>query len=138
MCGHDQLLHLPEVPLNSRAGRRRSADIGGLSLATRSGGQGGQGWLGHGSGEQIQTRFAELLSDMYTQTLNAVNEYTAAGPSPALPPATRARLIAALSGWNFEPSTLPDEDHVAACAVLFFEALFRIEGMEEAVGVFHG
>lgn len=25
----------------------------------------------------FRTRFAELLSDMYTQTLNAVNEYTA-------------------------------------------------------------
>ncbi|KAF7360201.1 High-affinity phosphodiesterase [Mycena venus] len=134
MCGHDQLLQ-PPAAHSSRSSRRRSADIGGLSLATRSGGLGGQGWLGHGSGEQIQTRFAELLSDMYTQTLNAVNEHTAACASPDLPLETRVRLIGLLDGWNFEPSTLPDEDHVAACAVLFFEALFRIEGMREAVGL---
>ncbi|KAF8162424.1 hypothetical protein K438DRAFT_1618294, partial [Mycena galopus ATCC 62051] len=134
MCGHDQLLSPPPAQ-TSRSCRRRSADIGGLSLAMRTGGQGGQGWLGNNNGEQIQTRFAELLSDMYTQTLNAVNEHTAACASPDLPPDMRANLIASLEGWNFEPSTLPDEDHVAACAALFFEALFRIVGMQAAVGV---
>ncbi|KAJ7918464.1 hypothetical protein B0H13DRAFT_1607358 [Mycena leptocephala] len=130
MCGHDQLLQPPQP---ARNGRRRSADIGGLSLATGGGGH-GQGWLGH-SGDELQTRFAELLSDMYTQTLAAVNEHTAACASPDLPPETRVELIKALEGWNFEPSTLPSEDHVAACAVLIFEALFRIEGMQQAVGV---
>ncbi|KAJ7247910.1 hypothetical protein B0H12DRAFT_1124507 [Mycena haematopus] len=134
MCGRDQLMPPPD-PAHTRSGRRRSADIGGLCLATRTGGTGGQGWLGLNSGEQIQTRFAELLSDMYTETLNAVNEHTAASPSPDLSPESRAKLIAALEGWNFEPSSLPDEDHVAACAVLFFEALFRIAGMQAAVGV---
>ncbi|KAJ7461732.1 hypothetical protein B0H11DRAFT_2055778 [Mycena galericulata] len=127
MCGQDRFLHPP-----ARSGRRRSADIGGLSLATRNGGQ-GQGWLGH-SGE-LQTRFAELLSDMYTQTLNAVNEYTVDCVSTDLPPETRAQLIASLDGWNFEPAVLPNEDHVLACAVILFEALFRIEGMEETVGI---
>ncbi|KAJ7741985.1 high-affinity phosphodiesterase [Mycena maculata] len=120
MCGQDRLLHPP-----ARSGRRRSADIGGLSLATRNGGH-GQGWLGH-SGE-LQTRFAELLSDMYTQTLNAVNEYTADRQ-------TRAHLISSLDKWNFEPAMLLNEDHVFACAVILFEALFRIEGMEETVGI---
>ncbi|KAF7351360.1 High-affinity phosphodiesterase [Mycena sanguinolenta] len=157
MCGHTSLLS-PPAP-SSRAGRRRSADIGGLCLATKSAAylasldntstpgatesdsaaswdsQGaGKGWLGHSEGEQIGTRFAELLSDMYTETLNAVNEHAASCP-PDLPPSTRAHLISQLSGWNFEPSALPDEDHVAACAVLLFEALFRIVGMREAVGV---
>ncbi|KAK7044827.1 high-affinity phosphodiesterase [Favolaschia claudopus] len=136
MCAHDRgLLFPPPDTTNTRAARRRSADIGGLSLATRTGGHGGHGWLGHGADEQIQTRFAELLSDMYTQTLNAVNEHTASCESPCLPPESLPRLIAALEGWNFEPSTLPDEDHVAASAVIFFNALFRIQGMEEAVGV---
>ncbi|KAJ7050201.1 hypothetical protein C8F01DRAFT_1092586 [Mycena amicta] len=51
-----------------------SADIGGLSLATANGGLHGQGWLGRS--EQLQTRYAELLNDMYTQTLNAVNNHT--------------------------------------------------------------
>ncbi|KAJ7118643.1 hypothetical protein C8R43DRAFT_87878 [Mycena crocata] len=130
MCGQDRLLH-PDTP-NARSGRRRSADIGGLSLAMRSKAH-GHGWLGH-SGE-LQTRFAELLSDMYTQTLNAVNEYSGGSPTTAIPPSTRTRLIADLACWNFEPRMLPDEDHVVACAVLLFEALFRIEGIQEAVGV---
>ncbi|KAJ6487764.1 hypothetical protein C8R45DRAFT_827523, partial [Mycena sanguinolenta] len=149
MCGHTSLL---SPPASSRAGRRRSADIGGLCLATKSAsflalspdptspsandgaswGSRGRGWLGC-DGEEIQTRFAELLSDMYTETLNAVNEHTAASP-PDLTPESRAHLISLLSGWNFEPSAL-DEDQVAACAVLLFEALFRIVGMREAVGV---
>ncbi|KAJ7689385.1 hypothetical protein B0H17DRAFT_1202282 [Mycena rosella] len=132
MCGQDRLLHPPRT----RSGRRRSADIGGLSLAMRNGGH-GQGWLGHS--DELQTRFAELLSDMYTQTLHAVNEYTAVGyvlsVSADLPPETRSRLIAALDGWNFEPRMLPNEDHVVACAVILFEALFRIEGMAETVGI---
>ncbi|KAJ6582889.1 hypothetical protein DFH09DRAFT_1144839 [Mycena vulgaris] len=128
MCGQDRLLHPPRT----RSGRRRSADIGGLSLAMRNGGH-GQGWLGH-SGE-LQTRFAELLSDMYTQTLHAVNEYTADCVSTDLPPEARSRLIASLDGWNFEPAMLPSEDHVVACAVILFEALFRIEGMEETIGI---
>ncbi|KAJ7020810.1 hypothetical protein C8F04DRAFT_1316461 [Mycena alexandri] len=74
-------------------------------------------------------------------TLNRVQGVTiskwliACSASPDLPPETRAALIQSLDGWNFEPNTLPTEDHVAACAVLIFEALFRIEGMEEAVGV---
>lgn len=55
--------------------------------------------------------------------------------APDLPPETRTQLIEALKGWNFEPSTLLDEHHVASCALLFFEALFRIDGMQEAVGV---
>ncbi|KAJ7118649.1 hypothetical protein C8R43DRAFT_1077193 [Mycena crocata] len=130
MCGQDRLLH-PDTP-NARSGRRRSADIGGLSLAMRSKAH-GHGWLGH-SGE-LQTRFAELLSDMYTQTLNAVNGYSGGSLTTAIPADTRTRLIADLACWNFEPRMLPDEDHVVACAVLLFEALFRIEGIQEAVGV---
>ncbi|KAJ7118646.1 hypothetical protein C8R43DRAFT_88344 [Mycena crocata] len=130
MCGQDRLLH-PDTP-NARSGRRRSADIGGLSLAMRSKAH-GHGWLGH-SGE-LQTRFAELLSDMYTQTLNAVNEYSGGSPTTAITADTRTRLIADLACWNFEPRMLPDEDHVVACAVLLFEALFRVEGIQEAVGV---
>ncbi|KAJ6627986.1 hypothetical protein B0H10DRAFT_1993127 [Mycena sp. CBHHK59/15] len=126
MCGHDRL-HPP-----ARHGRRRSADIGGLHLATTNGGH-GQGWLGYS--EQLQTRFAELLSDMYTQTLNAVNEYSAECVSTDLPPETRSRLIAALDSWNFEPRMLPGEDHVEVCAVILFEGLFRIEGMQETVGI---
>ncbi|KAJ7185780.1 hypothetical protein C8R46DRAFT_386192 [Mycena filopes] len=132
MCGHD-LLHPP--PTSARSDRRRSADIGGLSLALKT--NHGNGWLGHGHHDHdLQTPFAELLSDMYTQTLNAVNEHAAnTETSPELPPETRAQLIAALDGWNFEPNTLPSEDYIAACAILIFEALFRIEGLEEAVGV---
>ncbi|KAJ7064966.1 high-affinity phosphodiesterase [Mycena amicta] len=129
MCGRDQLLQPP----TSRNGRRRSADIGGLSLATANGGLHGQGWLGHS--EQLQTRYAELLSDMYTQTLNAVNNHATDCSQPRLAADSRIELIAKLDGWNFEPQSLPSEDHVAECAVLIFEALFRIQGLQEAVGV---
>ncbi|KAJ7634630.1 hypothetical protein FB45DRAFT_829942 [Roridomyces roridus] len=127
MCGQDRHLHPPV-----RNGRRRSADLGGLSLAMRNGGH-GKGWLGN-SGE-LQTRFAELLSDMYTQTLNAVNEYTVDCVATDLSPETRAHLIASLDQWNFEPALLQNEDHILACAVILFEGLFRIEGMEETVGI---
>lgn len=60
MCGHDQLLQPPQP---ARNGRRRSADIGGLSLATGGGGH-GQGWLGH-SGDELQcvVFLASILSD---------------------------------------------------------------------------
>ncbi|KAJ7204764.1 high-affinity phosphodiesterase [Mycena pura] len=129
MCGRDQLLHPP----TSRNGRRRSADIGGLCLATRNGGLHGQGWLGHS--DHLQTRYAELLGDMYTQTLNAANHHTTDCSSPRLSPDTRPCLIAALDAWNFEPQLLPSEDHVVECAVLIFEALFRIEGLQQAVDV---
>ncbi|KAJ7269652.1 hypothetical protein C8J57DRAFT_317974 [Mycena rebaudengoi] len=128
MCGHDRLR-----PPHARHGRRRSADIGGLHLATSQNGEHGQGWLGH-SGE-LQTRFAELLSDMYTQTLNAVKEYSADCVSTDLPPETRLRLITALDSWNFEPRMITDESHVVQCAIILFEGLFRIEGMEESVGI---
>ncbi|KAF7325838.1 High-affinity phosphodiesterase [Mycena kentingensis (nom. inval.)] len=128
MCGHDQLLHTPPT---TRSSRRRSADVGGLSLATRNGN--GQGWLGQS--EQLQTRYAELLSDMYTQTLNAVNNHTADCSQPRLAAESRDELIAKLDAWNFEPQSLPSEDHVAECAILIFEALFRIQGLQEAVGV---
>jgi hypothetical protein len=71
--------------------RRRSADVGGLHLATENSGQ-GQGWMGGHPGEieyvipladlclsanktsTHRTMFAEMLSDMYTETLNSVNE----------------------------------------------------------------
>ncbi|CAK5274723.1 unnamed protein product [Mycena citricolor] len=129
MCGHSQ--HL--VPPTPRQGRRRSADIGGLSLATKDASH-GQGWLGHS--DELQTHFAELLSDMYTETLNAVNDYaTEAGVMPELSDDSRASLVSSLDSWNFDPRILPSEDHVAICTVLIFDAIFRIEGMEEAVGV---
>ncbi|KAF7319020.1 High-affinity phosphodiesterase [Mycena chlorophos] len=134
MCGHDQLLDAP----SARNGRRRSADLGGLSLATRNGGTHGQGWLGHS--EQLQTRYAELLTEMYTETLNAVKNHSddwqvPAPAQPRLAPESRRQLIVKLDAWNFEPQSLPDEDHVAECAVLIFEALFRIQGLQESVGV---
>lgn len=71
----------------------------------------------------------------YTDVLLVLGADYTYSVSPDFSPETRAQLIASLQGWNFEPSTLASEDHVAACAILFFEALFRIEGMEQAVGI---
>ena len=93
--------------------------------------------------------FAEMLSDMYTETLNSVNENSLEmcvfvilhcilsliidHSIPAnLSESARSRLIHSLDRWYFEPHRLPDEE-VLACTLLLFEALFRIEGMREAV-----
>lgn len=72
---------------NHRQWKRRSADVGGLLLATANSGQ-GKGWVGSEVGyvpyslslrfraiAPCRTQYAELLSDMYNQTLNAVNEH---------------------------------------------------------------
>ncbi|TFK72465.1 HD-domain/PDEase-like protein [Pluteus cervinus] len=109
--------------------RRRSADVGGLLLATGNRGQ-GHGWMD----VQGDTRFAELLSDMYTETLNAVNEHDSEFVPTDLRTETRSQLIKSLDSWHFEPHKLPD-DQVVACTLLLFEALYRIEGMEAAVGI---
>ena len=55
-------------------------------------------------------------------------------PPFEIPTDIRERLIASLDNWNFEPHKLPDEE-VLYCTVLLFEILFRIEGMDEAVGI---
>lgn len=47
---------------------------------------------------------------------------------------TRCRLVDSLGGWNFEPHKLPDEE-VLACSYILFEALYRIEGMQDAIGL---
>lgn len=68
--------------------RPKSADLGGLQLAIGSEDQ-GHGWLGDGTDLQwvaciyareyatdnhTRTPFAELLSDMYTESVGALNE----------------------------------------------------------------
>ncbi|KNZ78672.1 3',5'-cyclic-nucleotide phosphodiesterase regA [Termitomyces sp. J132] len=110
--------------------RRRSADVGGLHLAMENTGH-GQGWVGD-SGDV--TKFAELLVDMYTSTLHAVNEQGSDFIPPELSRETRSRLIESMETWDFEPHKLPEEERLA-CTLILFEALFRIEGMEEAIGV---
>ncbi|KAG5335547.1 hypothetical protein C0989_001037 [Termitomyces sp. Mn162] len=112
--------------------RRRSADVGGLHLAMENTGH-GQGWVGD-SGDVLSTKFAELLVDMYTSTLHAVNEQGSDFIPAELSPETRSRLIESMETWDFEPHKLPEEERLA-CTLILFEALFRIEGMEEAIGV---
>ncbi|PPQ66009.1 hypothetical protein CVT24_011953 [Panaeolus cyanescens] len=125
----DQGSPLPH-PSFPRDWRRRSADVGGLHLATTSTGH-GHNWLG-GNDESFQTKFAEMLSDMYTETLNSVNDNSLDSLPADLPIAVRDRLIRSLDRWNFEPHNLPDEE-VLECTLILFEALFRIEGMKEAI-----
>ncbi|KAF8155586.1 hypothetical protein B0H34DRAFT_659703 [Crassisporium funariophilum] len=110
--------------------RRRSADVGGLHLATENSGQ-GQGWMG-GSSDQVETIFAELLSDMYTETLNSVNDNSLDSVPADLPESVRSRLIWSLDRWHFEPHLLPDEE-VLACTLILFETLFRVEGMQDVI-----
>ncbi|EGO03733.1 hypothetical protein SERLA73DRAFT_101986 [Serpula lacrymans var. lacrymans S7.3] len=114
-------------------GRRRSVDVGGLALALENQGL-GQGWGGWEEKEAGGTRYAELLSDMYTHTQILVNHHS----NQLLPfvtlPETRCRLIKSLDNWHFEPHRLPDEE-VLSCTLILFETLFRIQGMKEDTGV---
>lgn len=87
---------------------------------------------------------------MYNQTLHAVNEYnpdlcvrflpssrlqlTHTSVPAHLSNEVRCRLINTLDSWHFEPHKLLD-DEVLACTLILFEALLRIEGMEETVGI---
>ncbi|KAG6897422.1 hypothetical protein C0992_001736 [Termitomyces sp. T32_za158] len=112
--------------------RRRSADVGGLHLAMENTGH-GQGWVGD-SGDVLSTKFAELLVDMYTSTLHAVNEQGSDFIPVELPPSTRSRLIKSMETWEFEPHKLTEEE-LLACTFILFEVLYRIEGLEEAIGV---
>ncbi|KIM91611.1 hypothetical protein PILCRDRAFT_810896 [Piloderma croceum F 1598] len=118
-------------------GRRRSVDVGGLALAL--GNQGlGHGWGGWEERELGEVRYAELLSEMYTQTQTTVNHYHIQSDSASLPPeiclATRQRLIESLDSWNFEPHKLPDEE-VLCCTLILFETLFCVEGMDDDIGI---
>ncbi|KAF5379076.1 hypothetical protein D9615_005977 [Tricholomella constricta] len=132
MCGGVKNHHFQPVGANPRQNwRRRSADVGGLHLAMENTGH-GQGWVGD-SGE-LKTKFAELLGDMYTSTLHAVNELGSEFAPPDLSLDARRRLIRSLERWHFEPHKLSEEE-LLACTLILFEALYRIEGMEEAIGV---
>ncbi|TFK19742.1 HD-domain/PDEase-like protein [Coprinopsis marcescibilis] len=109
--------------------KRRSADVGGLHLAVMNNGQ-GKGW----AGTEVETKYAELLSDMYNHTLIAVNDHDMNFVPASLPKPTRSRLIRSLDCWHFEPHKLPEEE-VLAGTLLLFEALYRIDGMESSIGV---
>ncbi|KAI6129536.1 hypothetical protein EV401DRAFT_1927761 [Pisolithus croceorrhizus] len=114
-------------------GRRRSVDVGGLALAL--GNQAlGHGWGGWEEVQQGETRYAELLSQMYTQTQTTVDPRNMNLSPIQIPPETRLRLIGALDGWHFEPHKLPEEE-VLYCAYILFESLFRRAGMHYETGV---
>ncbi|KIJ62183.1 hypothetical protein HYDPIDRAFT_176703 [Hydnomerulius pinastri MD-312] len=114
-------------------GRRRSVDVGGLALALENQGL-GHGWGGWDEVQQGETRYAELLSEMYTQTQTTVNHHAMDLSPIEIRPDTRTRLIRALDSWHFEPHKLPDEE-VLFCAQILFESLFRIDGMQNDTGV---
>lgn len=114
-------------------GRRRSVDVGGLALALENQGL-GHGWGGWEEDEQGETRYAELLSDMYTHTQTTVSHHVHDISPIVIPPHTRAHLINSLDSWHFEPQNLPEEE-VLFCAQILFESLFRIELMREDIGV---
>ncbi|KAF9449286.1 HD-domain/PDEase-like protein [Macrolepiota fuliginosa MF-IS2] len=114
--------------------RRRSADVGGLHLAMRGESQ-GQGWLDStGSVSIIETKYAELLTTMYRETCRLVESNAALSDPPELSAGDRERLLKSLDAWYFEPLQMP-EDEVLACVLFFFQVLFRIEGMKDAVKI---
>ncbi|TDL25150.1 HD-domain/PDEase-like protein [Rickenella mellea] len=125
------------LAIDKELSRRRSVDVGGLALALgsaplgeESSGKGWGGWDEDGDGE---AHFAELLGDMFTQIQSIINVPVLSSPSKVSED-TRRRLIGALDSWNFEPHKLPD-DEVLASALILFEVLFRIDGLQEEIDV---
>ncbi|OSX60788.1 hypothetical protein POSPLADRAFT_1070404 [Postia placenta MAD-698-R-SB12] len=112
--------------------RRRSVDVGGLALALADGSS-GQGWGGWDEAEAGETKYAEVLIDVRAHTETIIN-YDTASLALVVEDGTRYRLIHSLCTWNFEPHKLPEEE-VLACSYILFEALYRIEGMQDAVGI---
>ncbi|KAH9994701.1 hypothetical protein BJV77DRAFT_994294 [Russula vinacea] len=116
--------------------RRRSVDVGGLSLALGSQGL-GQGWVGWDESEidteEQQLLFAELLSDMYNHTHTVINAHEQSAPIE-VSLERRAELIRSLDNWHFEPHKLPDHE-VLYCSLIIFEALFRLDGILDMVPV---
>ncbi|KAG8872732.1 3',5'-cyclic-nucleotide phosphodiesterase [Tulasnella sp. 331] len=138
--------------------RRRSVDTGGLSLALKAGdeasdgmfnlGRGihmtlglshvGAGW-GWGGWEATDLAdgplYAELLCDMFVHTQNTTEVAPQDLPSvSSISPQRREQLIRNLSMWKFEPHHLtPDE--LLESAYMLFEALFKVDGMEEETGI---
>ncbi|KAG8216928.1 hypothetical protein J3R82DRAFT_7204 [Butyriboletus roseoflavus] len=114
-------------------GRRRSVDVGGLALALENRGL-GHGWGGWDQVQKGETRYAELLYEMYTQTQTTVIHHDTDPLPIEIPPETRTRLIRGLDSWHFEPHKLPDEE-VLFCAQILFESLFQMENMQNDTGV---
>ncbi|KAF8483483.1 hypothetical protein DFH94DRAFT_818837 [Russula ochroleuca] len=116
--------------------RRRSVDVGGLSLALGSQGL-GQGWVGWDESEvdteEQQLLFAELLSDMYNHTHTVINAHEQSAPID-VSFERRAELIRSLDKWHFEPHKLPEHE-VLYCSLVIFEALFRLDGILDMVPV---
>ncbi|KAH9072873.1 hypothetical protein EDB83DRAFT_2359621 [Lactarius deliciosus] len=116
--------------------RRRSVDVGGLSLALGSQGL-GQGWVGWDESEidtpEERLLFAELLSDMYNHTHTVINAHERSSPIDVSLD-RRCQLIKSLDNWNFEPHKLPEHE-VLYCSLVIFEALFRLDGLSDTVPV---
>ncbi|OCH89218.1 HD-domain/PDEase-like protein [Obba rivulosa] len=114
--------------------RRRSVDVGGLALALGEQGS-GHGWGGWEDAENGETGYAEVLIDVRAHTESILNMEPVQSPAFVyMEDDTRCRLIESLCSWNFEPHKLPEEE-VIACSYILFEALYRIEGMQDAVGI---
>ncbi|KAJ3487329.1 hypothetical protein NLI96_g3625 [Meripilus lineatus] len=80
-------------------------------------------------------QYAEAIIDVRVHTEDIVNnESVDIVPPFTIAKEVRTKLIQSLGEWGFEPHKLPEEE-VRACAYILFEALFRIEGLQDAVGV---
>ncbi|KAI0656981.1 HD-domain/PDEase-like protein [Cubamyces menziesii] len=120
--------------MSDAMGRRRSVDVGGLALALSDENR-GHGWGGWEETDCGETRYAEVLIDVRVHTETMVSqECDHIHSFINLNFDTRQRLVESLSSWHFEPLKLPDEE-VIACAYILFEALYRIEHMQDIVAV---
>lgn len=113
--------------------RRKSVDVGGLALALGEDGR-GNGWGGWDEDEISEAIYAELLSDMYTQTQSTVNFHFSTFTPLVIHGQTRERWIESLDSWNFEPNKLPEEE-VLTCTYILFESLMCREGMQSDTSI---
>ncbi|KAJ7599023.1 hypothetical protein C8J56DRAFT_915693 [Mycena floridula] len=91
-----------------------------------------EGTVGSDCGQEISQSSADLVNAMYEATQNIVEQPPNIQAVPKLSKSNRNRLIETVDSWAFEPQKLPDEE-VLCCTIIVFEALWRIDGMREAM-----
>lgn len=119
----DRLLAPDEAPVLKQ---NRSRSLAGLEMYAQNDEEEEQNGLGS------KTAIAELLGEMYRQTRIAIEIQMVDYEEFASPLTAehRARLVEALSTWDFRPHALNEAD-LFRCACLLFESVLRIEGLHE-------
>ncbi|KAL1407396.1 3',5'-cyclic-nucleotide phosphodiesterase [Vanrija albida] len=142
---------LDSLTVSNDGSRRRSVDTGRIALAfdrqakravhfeAAEAPLGRRGSFNVVAGDKEQeaadgntAQFAEVLSELYQQTMNSIDIHMAEYDELATPLSRneRARLVSALSSWEFLPHRLSQAD-LYRVACLIFEAILSIDGLAE-------